>query len=154
GVALAIGVGARAVAAEPALAENLLSFLAASLLMYQPLKAISGTYSMVVQGLGAASRLFELEDAPRPAGQGGAGPAVEAGSALSFDGATVSYDGRRDALRGLTLEVPAGKTVALVGASGSGKSTVFAALLGFVPPRKGQVLWAGRDVAGLSRRSL
>jgi len=154
GVALAIGVGARAVAAEPALAENLLSFLAAALLMYQPLKAISGTYSMVAQGLGAAARLFELQDAPRPPDVGEAAPPLGAGSALGFEGVTVSYDGLRDALRGLTLEVPAGKTVALVGASGSGKSTVFAALLGFVPPRKGQVLWAGKDAAGMSRRSL
>ncbi|HYV45460.1 MAG TPA: ABC transporter ATP-binding protein [Myxococcaceae bacterium] len=154
GVALAIGVGARAVAAEPALAENLLSFLAAALLMYQPLKAISGTYSMVAQGLGAAARLFELEDAPRPLDEGESAPVLAPGSALSFDGATVSYDGVRDALRGLTLEVEAGRTVALVGASGSGKSTVFATLLGFVQPRKGRVVWAGRDAAGLSRRSL
>src|SRR6185295_1790102 len=154
GVALAIGVGARAVAAEPALAENLLSFLAAALLMYQPLKAISGTYSMVAQGLGAAARLFELEDAPRPLDEGESAPVLAPGSALSFDGATVSYDGVRDALRGLTLEVEAGRTVALVGASGSGKSTVFATLLGFVQPGKGGVVWAGRDAAGLSRRSL
>jgi len=151
GVALAIGVGARAVAAEPALAEDLLSFLAAALLMYQPLKAISGTYSMVAQGLGAAARLFELEDAPRPVDEGEAAPPM---SGLSFDGVTVSYDGARDALRGLTLEVEAGRTVALVGASGSGKSTVFATLLGFVQPRKGRVLWAGKDAAGMSRRSL
>lgn len=154
GVALAIGVGARAVAAEPALAENLLSFLAAALLMYQPLKAISGTYSMVAQGLGAAARLFELEDAPRPPDAGEAAPPLSPGSALGFEGVTVSYDGLRDALRGLTLEVPAGKTVALVGASGSGKSTVFATLLGFVQPRKGRVLWAGAEAAGMSRRSL
>src|SRR5262249_34457985 len=129
GVALAIGVGAKAVAAEPALSAKLLSFLAAALLMYQPLKALSGTYSQVTQGLGAASRLFELQDAPRPHDEGAAAAQALEG-ALSFDGATVSYDGARDALRGLTLEVPAGRTVALVGASGSGKSTVFATLLG------------------------
>ncbi|HEY8211258.1 MAG TPA: ABC transporter ATP-binding protein [Myxococcaceae bacterium] len=152
GVALAIGVGASAVAAEPALAAKLLSFLAAALLMYQPLKALSGTYALVAQGLGAASRLFELQDAPRPEDAGGEAPPLQ--GALAFEGATVSYDDRRDALRGLTLEVPAGRTVALVGASGSGKSTVFATVLGFVQPRKGRVLWNGRDVAELSRRSI
>ena len=152
GVALAIGVGARAVAAEPALAAKLLSFLAAALLMYQPLKALSGTYSLVAQGLGAAARLFELQDAPRPPDEGEAAPPLQ--GSLCFDGATVSYDGVRDALRGLTLEVMEGRTVALVGASGSGKSTVFATLLGFVQPRRGRVVWSGRDVAGFSRRSV
>ncbi|HVE81302.1 MAG TPA: ABC transporter ATP-binding protein [Myxococcales bacterium] len=152
GAALAIGAGASAVAREPALAEKLLSFLGAALLMYQPLKALSGTYSLVMQGLGAAARLFEVEDAPRPRDEGGAAPALS--GSLRFEEAVVSYDGARDALRGLTLEVPAGKTVALVGASGSGKSTVFATLLGFVQPRQGKVVWSGQDAAGLSRRSL
>jgi subfamily B ATP-binding cassette protein MsbA len=152
GVAVAIAFGARAVAAEPALAGKLLSFLAAALLMYQPLKSLSGTFSLVTQGIAAAGRLFELSGEPAPGDAGAeAGPLA---AALRFDEVTVSYDGEREALRALSLEIRAGQTVALVGASGAGKSTVVSALLGFVSPRAGRIRWDGRPVDELSRSSL
>ncbi|MHB8878471.1 MAG: ABC transporter ATP-binding protein, partial [Myxococcaceae bacterium] len=152
GIALAIAAGARAVAAEPALAGKLLSFLAAALLMYQPLKALSGTFSLVMQGVGSAERLFEIADEPPEAPHGEkAGPLT---GALELSGLRVSYDGAREALAGLTVRVPAGKKVALVGASGAGKSTVFSALLRFVEPSGGAATWDGRRLESLERASL
>ena len=152
GVALAIGFGARAVSQEPELAGKLISFLAASLLMYQPLKALSGTFSLVLQGVASAERLFEISDEPLPV-QGGveARPLTQA---LTLESLRVTHDGVREALRGVSLQVSAGQKVALVGASGGGKSTVFSALLRFVEVSGGAIHWNGAPLAGLSVPSL
>jgi subfamily B ATP-binding cassette protein MsbA len=152
GVALAVAFGARAISAEQALAGKLVSFLAAALLMYQPLKALSGTFSLVMQGLGAAERLFELTDAPAPPDEGETAQPLR--RELELREVRLSYDGAREALRGVTLRVPAGKKVALVGPSGAGKTTVFSALLGFVPPGGGELLWDGRPLRDLRPSSV
>jgi ATP-binding cassette, subfamily B, bacterial MsbA len=151
GLAIALAVGARAVRAEPALAAHLLSYVGAVLLMYGPLKSLSSTLAQVVAGLGAAERVFELEDrrAPPDTGQ----PAPPLRQSVRVEDLHVRY-GEVRALDGLTLEIPAGKTVALVGASGAGKSTLMSALLRFVEPSAGRILWDGLDVAGFSRASL
>jgi ATP-binding cassette, subfamily B, bacterial MsbA len=153
GLALALAVGAQAVAREPALATGLLSYVGAVMLMYGPLKGLSGTFSQVVQGLAAAERLLELEALPRSADTGrAAGPLRQA---VRFEDVRVRYvEGHDEALAGLTLDVPAGRSVALVGASGAGKSTAFAALLGFVEPAAGRILWDGEDTRDLRRSSL
>jgi subfamily B ATP-binding cassette protein MsbA len=153
GVALCIAYGARAVAAEPALAGKLVSFLAATLLMYQPLKAVSGTFGQVMQGLASARRLFELSDTPPPADVGEAAPPLA--RQLAFRGVRFAYDdGASPALQGVDLVVPAGKKVALVGASGAGKSTLFSLLLRFHEPSGGEVLWDGVPLGRFTRRSL
>jgi ATP-binding cassette, subfamily B, bacterial MsbA len=153
GMALGLAVGTRAVAREPALAAHLLSYVGAVMLMYGPLKGLSGTFAQVVQGLGAAERLLELEALPRSADTGR--PVRPLREGVRFEDVRVRYgEGREEALAGLTLAVPAGKTVALVGASGAGKSTAFAVLLGFIPPTSGRLLWDGEDVAGLRPSAL
>ncbi|HLL53279.1 MAG TPA: ABC transporter ATP-binding protein [Myxococcaceae bacterium] len=152
GVALAVGYGAKAIASEPGLSAKLLSFLAATLLMYQPLKALSGTFSLVVQGMGAAQLLFEIADEKAPADEGE--EAAPLSGALGFEDVRLSYDGQREALKGATLTVPAGKRVALVGSSGAGKTTLFSALLRFVPVTGGQVTWDGRPLQALKPSSL
>jgi ATP-binding cassette, subfamily B, bacterial MsbA len=153
GLALALAVGARAVAREPPLAAHLLSYVGAVMLMYGPLKSLSGTFSQVLQGLGAADRLLELEALPR--GQDTGRDVKPLARAVRFEDVRVRYAADRDeALAGLTLEVPAGKTAALVGASGAGKSTAFAALLGFVEPASGRILWDGEDTRALRSSAL
>lgn len=151
GIAACIGLGARAVAAEPVLASRLVSFLAAAVLMYQPLKALSTTWALVQQGGGAATRLFELLDVPDEPDGGAAAPPLS--RALSLRGVTVRF-GETLALDGLSLEVPAGKMVALVGPSGAGKSTVLQLLLGFAGAEAGAVEWDGAALSGLSRASV
>jgi subfamily B ATP-binding cassette protein MsbA len=151
GLAVALAVGARAVRAEPALATHLLSYVGAVLLMYGPLKSLSSTLAQVVSGLGAAERIFELEDRSVPPDTGEEAPPLRRG--IRLEGVSVRY-GQVEALRGLTLELPAGKTVALVGASGAGKSTLVSALLRFVDPTEGRVLWDGLDVRTFRRTSL
>jgi ATP-binding cassette, subfamily B, bacterial MsbA len=151
GLALALAVGAQAVRAEPTLASHLMSYVGAVLLMYGPLKTLSSTVTQVVAGVGAAERVFELEDRRVPPDRGEEAPPLH--RALRLEDLRIQY-GEVDALRGLTLELPAGKTVAVVGASGAGKSTLFSALLRFVDPAGGRILWDGQDVRGYSRASV
>jgi ATP-binding cassette, subfamily B, bacterial MsbA len=151
GIALCVAVGVRAVSGEPALAGKLVSFMAAALLMYQPLKALSTTWSLVQQGQGAAARLFEVLDVPEaPDGGATAGPLQ---SSLALSDVTVRFD-KTVALDRLSLEVKAGTMVALVGPSGAGKSTLLQLLLGFVGAESGRVNWDGADVGTLSRASM
>ncbi len=152
GVALAVAWGARAVAADPALSGRLLSFIAAVLLLYQPVKSLSGTLTQVLTGLVAAERLFALADAPVPPDEGG--QAAPLTRALTLEGVRATYADGREALRGVDLTVPAGARVALVGASGAGKTTLFSVLLGFLPPSGGTVRWDGTPLSHLQPSSV
>jgi subfamily B ATP-binding cassette protein MsbA len=152
GAALCLAVGANAVATEPALASRLVSFLAAALLLYQPLKALSGSVSQVAQGLAASARLFEVLDAEVTADVGA--EAMPLHAAVTLEGVRVRYPDGRLGLDGLSLEVPAGKLTALVGPSGGGKSTTLALLLGFVEAEAGSVTWDGAPLRSLSTRSV
>jgi subfamily B ATP-binding cassette protein MsbA len=152
GIVAALLLGTAAVGADPQLAGKLVSFLAAALLMYQPVKALSHTASQVAQGAAAAQRLFEILDAePEAEPPGAIGPLTRG---LSASDLVVTYPDGREALSGVSFEVPAGAHVALVGPSGAGKSTVLSALLGFVAPTRGRLTWDGVDLATVSRRSL
>ncbi len=151
GVAIALGFGANAVAVEPQLAGHLVSFLAAALLMYQPVKSLSGNFSQVLVGLGAAERLFEILDAHVEPERGAqAGPL----QALALDDVRFSYGDGREALTSVSFSVNAGEHVALVGPSGAGKSTVVSLLLGFASASGGALRWNGVETSQLSRRSL
>ncbi len=152
GVALALVYGSRAIAGEPALAGKLVSFLAAAVLLYQPVKAISGTFSQVAQGLGAATRLFDILDAEVPPDVGTL--AAPLGRALRVEDLRVRYPDGREALTGATFEVRAGEHVAVVGPSGAGKSTLLSVLLRFVEASGGQVTWDGAPLTELSRASV
>jgi ATP-binding cassette subfamily C protein CydCD len=86
---------------------------------------------------------------PARAGSSAGLPARRA-PALTLDRVSFAYDGgRRPALRGLSLQLPAGATTALLGPSGAGKSTVAALLLRFVAPDSGAILADGADLAAL-----
>ncbi len=151
GLALALAAGAQAVRADASLASHLMSYVGAVLLMYGPLKTLSSTVTQVVAGVGAAERVFELEDRSVPPDSGEPAPPLE--RALRLENLRIQY-GEVDALCGLTLELPAGRTVALVGASGAGKTTLFSALLRFVDPASGRIFWDGQDVRSYTRASV
>ncbi len=152
GVAIAVAWGARAVALEPGLSGRLLSFIAAALLLYQPVKSLSGTLSQVLTGLVAAERLFALADEPAPPDEGEQARPLE--KALVLEEVRATYPDGREALRGVSLTVNAGARVALVGASGAGKTTLFSVLLGFLPTSGGTVRWDGTPLPQLKPSSV
>jgi ATP-binding cassette subfamily B protein len=77
-----------------------------------------------------------------------------ANGAVTFEGVSFSYDGKRSAVADLTIEVSPGETIALVGATGSGKSTTLALLHRSFDPQSGRILLDGRDIREIELTSL
>ncbi|EJW09766.1 Transport ATP-binding protein CydD [Rhodovulum sp. PH10] len=133
---------------------------------YLPLRAMGTAYHARMEALGAAERLVAFENLPdlaRPATATEASHATtgdapgSAGVALRFCDVGLVFPGGRRALDGVEFEVAAGETLAIVGASGAGKSSLLALLMGFVVPTAGKILIDGVameeiDLAALRRR--
>ncbi|MGV9882529.1 thiol reductant ABC exporter subunit CydD [Streptomyces sp. NPDC003006] len=114
---------------------------------YLPLRQVGAQYHAAAEGLAAAEEIFEVLETPVPATGTGAAPS----GVLSVEGVTVRYPGRSsDAVSGAAFEVAPGETVALVGPSGVGKSTLLNVVLGFVRPTEGRVRVGGVDLAEVS----
>ena len=149
GLALAIAVAARAIARGALDPAHLLSFLAAAMLLYQPVKALSGAGQLVLTALGSAERIFELLDAPAALDPPGAVTLAPFARELRLRGVRFGY-GDGEVLRGLDLVIRKGERVALVGPSGAGKSTVANLVLGFWRPDAGEITVDGVDLSGAS----
>jgi len=131
------------------------SFIIALLMLSQPARGLSTLNAVAQEGFGAFERITGLLDlAPAIADRAGAGPLAVTAGAVSFRDIVFSYDGGKRALDGFSLEVPAGKTVALVGESGAGKSTVFNLLLRLYQPDAGAILIDGQRIDAVSLCSL
>lgn len=119
-----------------------------------PLTELPGLWGQIKPRFAAADRVLGLLDVERE--RAGGEPAVLDGAPLlALEGVTLTFPGREQpSLRDVHLAVERGQAVALVGASGSGKSTVLALLLGELSPQEGEVLFGGRPVRSLDLASL
>ncbi|MFF5857567.1 thiol reductant ABC exporter subunit CydD [Streptomyces sp. NPDC012751] len=142
---VAVTIGMRLVHGEMDLYVGLMILVLAPE-AYLPLRQVGAQYHAAAEGLAAAEEIFTVLETPVP----GSGTAAVPAGAVAFEGVTVRYPGRSsDAVTGVSFSVGPGETVALVGPSGTGKSTLLSALLGFVRPAEGRVLIGGADLAGL-----
>ena len=123
--------------------------------LYQPLNFMGMVYREIKQAVidiekmfGVLSRNPEVKDRP------GAKPLAVASGNVRFDDVWFSYDPERQILRGLSFEVPAGKTVAIVGPSGAGKSTISRLLFRLYDISGGRILIDGQDIRDVTQASL
>jgi ATP-binding cassette, subfamily B, bacterial MsbA len=130
-------------------------FMAAAMLMYQPLRALVSAQASLTEGVTAASRVFAIIDYPaRVADRPGARPLRLKGGAIAFRNVGFSYDDGTRVLSGFDLDIPAGRKVALVGPNGAGKSTVLNLVLRFFDPTAGAILIDGQNVKDVTLESL
>lgn len=117
---------------------------------------MSSFYSELMKGVGAASRLFELQDRQPTIPPTRGSKVVSARGPIRFDNVTFSYPTRPAVtiFNDLTFDIPQGSNVAIVGPSGGGKSTIASILLRFYNPAKGRVLIDGKDISGMNAKSL
>ena len=112
-----------------------------------PLTRLADMTDLYQRAMASVNRVMDLIDAPLPPSPRGRLPEPVRGE-VQFDQVRLAYDARR-VLHGIDLRVPAGHTVALVGPTGGGKSSLLRLLLGFVAPESGRVSVDGVDLAGL-----
>jgi subfamily B ATP-binding cassette protein MsbA len=133
---------------------SLLSFAMAMQVTYRPLKDLTKAWTQLQDAMPAAERFFELLDAQgETADAADVVPFPGVRDAIRFEGVSFSY-GREPVLRDLSLEVRAGQTVAIVGRTGAGKTTLVDLLLRFFEPSRGRITIDGIPLSRFARSSL
>src|SRR5260221_9545970 len=153
-LALIIYLAVRQAATDETTVGRFVSFLTALLLVFQPLRRLTGVNQTLQRGLAAAESEFRLID-ERPEGDTGTRGIGRAKGKVEFRTVGFSYPGSsRPAVERVSFSIESGETVALVGASGAGKSTLANLLPRFYAPDSGQILLDGVDIATLRLASL
>ncbi len=134
---------------------NISSFLLYARRFSGPINEFSNIMGEIQSALAAAERVFRLLDAPPEAPD--SPDAVELTDVcgdVCFENVHFSYDGERTILSDLSFEAKAGQTIAIVGPTGAGKTTLVNLLMRFYDPQGGRILLDGKDVRSYTRRSL
>jgi ATP-binding cassette subfamily B protein len=123
--------------------------------LYQPLNFMGMVYREIKQAVIDIEKMFtilsrdpEIKDSPT------AKPLDVRAGAIRFESVSFAYDPERQILKGLSFEVPAGKTVAVVGPSGAGKSTISRLLFRFYDVTGGRISIDGQDIRDVTQQSL
>ncbi len=136
--------------------ETVVGFAAVAAGLYTPIRGltrVAGAYQESLPAVGRACAVLDLPpETPDPPG---ALPCPPLSRGIALRGVTFAYPGtERPALSDVTIEIPAGRVVGIVGESGAGKSTLLDLLLRIADPVSGSVEWDGADLRTLSRGSL
>ena len=123
--------------------------------LFRPLDVLGWVYRTIRQGLIDMAEMFRLIDTDIEVKDVPGAPALIVRTpTIVFDNVTFGYEPGRTILNGLSFEVPAGSTTAIVGPSGAGKSTIGRLLFRFYDPQGGRVLVGGEDIALVTQDSL
>ncbi|GGC72989.1 ABCB family ABC transporter ATP-binding protein/permease [Chelatococcus reniformis] len=155
GLAAAMALAARDVMAGHTTVGGFVMINAMLIQLSIPLNFLGMIYREIKQALIDIEQMFtvlaqhpEIEDRP------GAPALAVADGAVRFEDVRFGYVPGREILRGVSFEVPAGRTVAIVGPSGAGKSTISRLLYRFYEPSSGRITIDGQDIAAVSQASL
>ncbi len=157
GIALAIiiwvalsGEGESAISAG-----TFVSYISATVMLMQPLRRLTKVNELIQTGIAAAHSIFSTLDLAPESDTGTATLPQPIKGKIAFENVSFSYDeDERTALQGVSFKLPAQSKIALVGLSGSGKSTVAKLLLRLYHPNQGRITIDGQDISELSLQAL
>uniref|UniRef100_A0A8R1HIM9 ABC transmembrane type-1 domain-containing protein n=1 Tax=Caenorhabditis japonica TaxID=281687 RepID=A0A8R1HIM9_CAEJA len=129
---------------------ELSSFCLYAVLAAASLSNISGFYNEVMKGLGASSRLLELKNAQASMNLNSGIRKTEIQDAIRFENVSFAYAGRKRTLEDISFDIPRGKITAVIGPSGSGKSSIASLMLRLYDPSKGRVTVDGVDLRDIN----
>lgn len=155
GIALVIGTGSYLIVSGRISSGNFVAFIAALMMLYTPLKSIGNKYVNIQNSFMAIDRIFEilnLEPAIKDTPTAKELTGIHKG--ITFDHVHFEYVPGREVLHDINLEIPVGQTVALVGNSGGGKTTISALIPRLYDVHKGAVKIDSSDIKNISQDSL
>ena len=122
---------------------------------FDPVQQLSQLYNTFLSATAALDKIMDvMEEEPEVLDRGGAQPLPEVEGDVRFESVRFSYSKGGEVLHGLDLDVPAGTTVALVGHTGAGKSTIAKLLARFYDPTEGRITIDGNDLRDVTQASL
>ncbi len=154
-VAVIIAIALNSTGSEKTTAGSFMSFLTALLMLLPPIKRLTDITSVIQRGLAAAEVVFSLIDEPAERTSLNPKTTWKASGEVSIRNISFSYPGSRGLiLENFSLEIPAGQVIALVGRSGSGKSTITSLLSGFYCVNTGDILLDKQNYKDLSLQQI
>ena len=155
GMTVAMVMAARSVMAGTATVGDFVMINALLIQLYMPLNMIGTMYRELKLGLVDLETMFELlEETPEVRDRPGAPALKVSEGTIRFEEVAFAYDASRPIPKGISFDVPAGSTVAVVGPSGAGKSTISRILFRFYDVSSGRVTIDGQDLRDVTQRSL
>jgi len=155
GLAILLILGGQAVQAGTMSVGDLVLLNTYFVRLARPLEQLSRLYRVIRNSLGSVEQMFALlDEAPEVTDAPGAMPLPPGRGDLVFEHVSFAYDPRRPILRDVSFTLPAGRTVAVVGASGAGKATIARLLFRFYDPSAGRILMDGQDLRAITQASL
>jgi ATP-binding cassette subfamily B protein len=125
-----------------------------SLMIFRPLLDLAERYNVLQSAMAAAERIFAVLDTPPEYAGAHPGADLTTIESIEFDNVWFAYEAENWILKGLCFKLLKGESMALVGVTGSGKTSVMNLLLGFYPIQKGRILINGQEIDKYSRGAL
>ncbi|MEM7385906.1 MAG: ABC transporter ATP-binding protein, partial [Verrucomicrobiota bacterium] len=154
GLVLILAFGGQAVISGRIEEGELVAYLFLLQLFYDPVAKLHSLNQIVQAGRAAGERVFEILDADEEVGIDTGETLKDIHGDVSFRNVSFSYTEKMPTIQNVSLEAPRGKTIALVGSTGAGKSTIINLLTRFYEHDEGEILIDGHDIKTLSKASL
>lgn len=146
--------GLMAYAGNMATEGDLFAFIMFVPMLFRPLNQIANKFNTLQMGMVAADRVFRVLDTTSHIDDVGTLKASEFRGDISFEKIHFSYVEEEEVLKGISLKVKAGQTIAIVGATGAGKSTIINLLNRFYDIQRGKICIDGTDIKSMTLQSL
>ncbi len=150
GIAFVIWYGSYLIVNHDMTVGNFASFITSLVMLYNPLKSIGNTYNNVIFSLMAVERVFEtLDNIPTVKNKDNALKVADCKGNICYNNVVFEYNADKQVLKGVSIDIKAGQTIALVGNSGGGKTTISALLPRFYDVKSGSITLDGVDIREL-----